>query len=208
MNRLGYDAGTIGNHDFDGGIDNMVTQFGKARFPLLIGNYDFSNTALDGRTRPYRIFERGGIRVGVFGLGIKPDGMIPKSAFGETKYLDPLEIATDLAATLRLDKQCDCVICLSHLGFSYPDDRVSDYTLAAGTRHIDLIVGGHTHTFLTEPVAVPNADGWPVWINQVGFGGIDLGRIDLTFERGKAIFATGRAVAVRTVTVNSPINIP
>ncbi|MDB5243173.1 MAG: metallophosphoesterase [Spirosoma sp.] len=195
MNQLGYDAGTIGNHDFDGGIDNMVTQFGKARFPLLIANYDFKNTVLDGRTTPYKVFAKDGIRLGVFGLGIKPEGLIPKDAYRETKYLDPIEIGNDVAARLRNDQKCDYVICLSHLGFKYDGPTVSDNVLAAQTRHIDGIIGGHTHTFLDAPVLVNNADGQPVWINQVGFAGINLGRIDLTFERGKASMA-GQSVQV------------
>ncbi|AKD57457.1 bifunctional metallophosphatase/5'-nucleotidase [Spirosoma radiotolerans] len=198
MNRLGYDAGTIGNHDFDGGIDNMVTQFGKARFPMLIANYDFKNTVMDGMTTPYKVFEKDGIRIGVFGLGIKPEGLIPRDAYKETKYLDPIEIGNDTAAKLRSDKKCDYVVCLSHLGFKYTGEpTVSDNVLAAKTQHIDLIIGGHTHTFLDAPVAVNNLNGQPVWINQVGFAGINLGRIDLSFEKGKAVTSTGQSVEVK-----------
>ncbi|QKZ12301.1 metallophosphatase [Spirosoma sp. KUDC1026] len=186
MNQLGYDAGTLGNHDFDGGIDNMVTQFGKAKFPMLIANYDFKNTVMDGRTQASKIFEKDGVRIGVFGVGIKPDGLIPKEAYKETKYLDPIEIGNDMAAKLRSENKCDYVVCLSHLGFKYEGPTVSDNVLAAKTRNIDLIIGGHTHTFLNEPVVVNNTNGHPVWINQVGFAGINLGRIDLTFDSGKA----------------------
>ncbi|MBC3786458.1 bifunctional metallophosphatase/5'-nucleotidase [Spirosoma utsteinense] len=196
MNQLGYDAGTIGNHDFDGGIDNMVTQFGKATFPLLIANYDFRNTVLDGKTKPYKVFTKDGIKVGVFGLGIKPEGLIPKDACKETKYLDPIDIGNDMATRLRTEQKCDYVICLSHLGYKYDGPTVSDNVLAARTRNIDGIIGGHTHTFLDAPVTVNNADGQPIWINQVGFAGINLGRIDLTFERGKASMA-GQSVEVK-----------
>ena len=198
MNRLGYDAGTIGNHDFDGGIDNMVTQFGKAKFPLLIANYDFKNTVLDGRTKPWQVFEKDGIRVGVFGLGIQPEGLIPKDAYRETKYLDPVEMGNDTAAKLRSDESCDYVICLSHLGYKYDNEpQVSDVVLASKTRNIDLIIGGHTHTFLDAPVVANNLDGQPIWINQVGFAGINLGRIDLTFERGKATLNNGTSLEVK-----------
>ncbi len=197
MNQLGYNAGTIGNHDFDGGIDNMVTQFGKASFPLLIANYDFKNTVMDGRTMPYKIFDKDGIKIGVFGLGIKPDGLIPRDAYRETKYLDPIEMGNDTAVKLRTEKKCDYVICLSHLGFKYDGPTVSDNVLAAKTRNIDLIIGGHTHTFLDAPVVVNNLDAQPVWINQVGFAGINLGRIDLAFERGKAVSSTGNSVEVK-----------
>ena len=197
MNKLGYDAGTIGNHDFDGGIDNMVTQFGKASFPLIIANYDFRNTVMNGKTMPYKVFDKDGIRVGVFGLGIKPEGLIPKDAYKETKYLDPVELGNDTAAKLRSTEKCDYVICLSHLGFKYDSEpKISDMGLAAQTRNIDLIIGGHTHTFLDAPVAVNNPDGQPVWINQVGFAGINLGRIDLSFERGKTVSSTGKSVEV------------
>lgn len=186
MNRLGYDAGTLGNHDFDGGIDNMVTQFGKATFPMLIANYDFKNTVMNGRTKPYKVFEKDGIRVGVFGVGIQPEGLIPKDAYRETVYLDPIETATTTAQQLRQHERCDYVVCLSHLGYKYEEPKVSDVVLAGKTRGVDLIIGGHTHTFLDAPVAINNLDEQPVWVNQVGFAGINLGRLDLTFERGKA----------------------
>lgn len=196
MNQLGYDAGTIGNHDFDGGIDNMRQQFARAQFPFLIANYDFKNTVMDGRTEPYRIFHKQGIRVGVFGLGIQPKGLIPDNLYGETKYLDPVEIGNDMAARLRQERKCDYVVCLSHLGYKYNDSTVSDVVLAARSRNIDLIIGGHTHTFLDAPVAVNNLDGQAVWINQVGFAGINLGRIDLEFTRGRASVA-GQSVEVK-----------
>ena len=197
MNQLGYDAGTIGNHDFDGGIKNMEVQFGKARIPFVIANYDFTNTVMDGKTSPYKILVKDEVRVGVFGLGIRPEGLIPKSAYKETKYLDPVEIGNDVAARLRNDEKCDYVICLSHLGYKYEGPTVSDNVLAAQTRNIDGIIGGHTHTFLDAPVTVNNRDGQPMWINQVGFAGINLGRIDLTFERGKAQMA-GQPVEVKS----------
>lgn len=184
MNRLGYDAGTIGNHDFDGGIDNMKTQFAKAQFPFLIANYDFKNTPMDGQTKPFMVFKKGGVRIGVFGLGIQPKGLIADNLYGEMRYLDPVELATDMSRRLRQDEKCQYVICLSHLGYQYQDQTISDRSLAAKTRHIDLIIGGHTHTFLDAPVTVNNLDGQPMLINQVGFGGINLGRIDLRFESG------------------------
>jgi 5'-nucleotidase len=198
MNRMRYDASTIGNHDFDGGMDNMVMQFGKAAFPFLIANYDFKNTAMDGRTEPYRIFKKDGLKIGVFGVGIKPDGLIPKELFKETKYLDPIETGNDMAAKLRNEQKCDYVICLSHIGYQYNDKTVSDRVFASKSKNIDLIIGGHTHTFLEAPVNVLSQDGIPVLINQVGFAGIYLGRIDLTFEQGKAKMATdNKAVEVK-----------
>jgi 5'-nucleotidase len=202
MNRLGYDAATIGNHDFDAGLENMRDQFGKATFPFLIANYGFQNTPMAGRTQPYRVFRKGGVRVGVFGLGIQPKGLVPENLYKETTYLDPIETSTDVARRLRTDERCDYVVCLSHLGYKYNDATVSDHVLAARSRDIDLIIGGHTHTFLDAPVLVGNANGKPVMINQVGFGGINIGRIDLTFTRigeaGKASVQTsGQAVEVK-----------
>lgn len=198
MNRMRYDASTIGNHDFDGGMDNMVTQFGKAAFPFLIANYDFKNTEMNGRTEPYRIFKKEGLKIGVFRLGIQPEGLISKDLYKETVYTEPVETANAVAATLRNEKQCDYVICLSHLGYQYSNSTISDRVLASKTRNIDLIIGGHTHTFLDAPVNVLSQDGLPVLINQVGFAGIYLGRIDLTFERGKVkIVSESKAVEVK-----------
>ncbi|WP_128543141.1 bifunctional metallophosphatase/5'-nucleotidase [Larkinella soli] len=197
MNRMGYDASAIGNHDFDGGIDNMVTQFGKARFPFLIANYDFKNTVLDGRTQPWKVFNKDGVRVGVFGLGIQPEDLIPKELYKEMKYLNPIEVGNDMAERLRKEKKCDYVVCLSHLGYQYNDATVSDRVLASRSRNIDLIIGGHTHTFLEAPVSVVSQEGLPVLINQVGFAGIYLGRIDLTFERGRGGMEGARAIEVK-----------
>lgn len=196
MNRLGYDACTIGNHDFDAGIDNMRDQFAKASFPFLIANYDFRKTVMDERTQPYKVFKKDGVRVGVFGLGIQPNGLIPANLYKEMVYTEPVETSAFIARKLRADERCDYVICLSHLGYKYNDTTVSDQVLAARSQDIDLIIGGHTHTFLDAPVTLPNANGKPVLVNQVGFGGINLGRIDLTFERGKAALVDGKAVSV------------
>lgn len=197
MNRLGYDAGTIGNHDFDGGIDNMRDQFAKASFPFLIANYDFRNTVMDGRTQPYRVFKKDRVRIGVFGLGIQPQGLIPDNLYKEMRYLEPIETSAAVARKLRTDERCDYVICLSHLGYKYQDNTVSDLVLAAKSQDVDLIIGGHTHTFLDAPISVNNADGKPIWVNQVGFGGINLGRVDLTFEKGKATVTSGGAMTVK-----------
>ncbi|WP_116105512.1 bifunctional metallophosphatase/5'-nucleotidase [Lewinella sp. IMCC34191] len=183
MTEMGYDAATIGNHDFDGGIQNLADQLRHADFPLLSSNYDFNGTPLDGRTEPYRIFERGGVRIGVFGLGIELAGLVPSELYGSTRYLDPIERGNETAARLRTDEGCDLVICLSHLGYRYRDEKVSDVRLAAASRNIDLILGGHTHTFLDQPVTVMNLEGQPTIINQVGFGGLRLGRLDVVFPK-------------------------
>jgi 5'-nucleotidase len=181
MSQMGYDAATIGNHDFDGGMENLVTQMGRATFPLLSANYDFRGTPLEGKTLPYRVFERGGIRVGVFGIGIELEGLVAPALYGKTQYLDPIDRANRTALHLRSRKKCTLVVCLSHLGYRYRDATVSDVVLASQSRNIDLILGGHTHTFLDQPVTVADLDGDPVIINQVGFAGLLLGRLDISF---------------------------
>lgn len=185
MSQMGYDAGTIGNHDFDAGIGGLAKQLPELNFPLLSANYDFKGTPMEGKTLPYYIIEKGPIKIGLFGLGIELEGLVPANLIGATKYLDPIERANTTAKTLKENKQCDLVICLSHLGYRYRDDKVSDIVLAGNSRHIDLILGGHTHTFMREPDSVADLDGEPTIINQVGFGGLRLGRLDVTFNRSR-----------------------
>jgi len=188
MSMMGYDAITLGNHDFDNGVDGLLAQLPHAKFDILTANYDFTNTVLDGYTKPYRIFEKDEIKIGVFGIGIQLEGLVNKRLFRETKYLHPIEIAQQMADELKHNKKCDMVICLSHLGFEYQnEDIISDQTLAAGTSNIDLIIGGHTHTFLKKPVIAQNKDGKFLLINQVGWGGIQLGRIDFYLDEEKNI---------------------
>jgi 5'-nucleotidase len=189
MSQLGYDAGTIGNHDFDAGIEGLAKQMAHANFPLLTANYDFSNTVMKGKTQPHKIFTKQGVKIGVFGLGIELDGLVKKTDYKETTYLDPLSKANETAAFLKKEMRCDYIVCLSHLGYQYsrPNEknRASDVRLAENSRHIDLIIGGHTHTFMDKPDIRKNLDGAPCLINQVGFAGILLGRIDVLFERTK-----------------------
>ncbi|KQS27157.1 bifunctional UDP-sugar hydrolase/5'-nucleotidase [Dyadobacter sp. Leaf189] len=183
MSRMGYDAATMGNHDFDNGIAGFAKQLPHANFPFLVSNYNFENTELQDKTRPYQVFKKQGIKVGVFGLGIQLHGLVNKKNYLETQYLDPIAKANETASLLRNELKCDLVVCLSHLGYKYRDDKVSDLILARSTRNIDLIIGGHTHTFMKTPEAVMNLDGKPTTINQVGFAGINLGRLDYFFDR-------------------------
>jgi 5'-nucleotidase len=138
---------------------------------------------MNNRTVPYRVFKLGRVRVGVFGLGIELDGLVPSKLFGMTRYLDPVKSANEMAHQLKEEERCHYVIALSHLGFKYAGDRVSDLTLAQQSRHIDVIIGGHTHTFLDQPVKAENIDGREVWINQVGWAGVKLGRLDVSFRK-------------------------
>jgi 5'-nucleotidase len=183
MSDMGYDAATFGNHDFDNGIAGFVKQLPHANFPFLISNYDFSNTDLKGKTLPYKIFKKQGIKIGVFGLGIELAGLVDHKNYGDTVYQNPIEVGNKIANELKNELHCDLVICLSHLGYKYKENKVSDQVLAKSTRNIDLIIGGHTHTFLKEPETILNLDGKATTVNQVGFAGINLGRLDYFFNR-------------------------
>jgi len=184
MSSMKYDATTIGNHDFDAGLDNLATQLtNNATFPMVVANYDFSGTPMEYKYQPYKLFKKGKIKVGVFGIGIEMAGLVPANLYGNTKYLDPVSKANEMANTLKKDKNCDLVICLSHLGNSYSDNKVSDKRLAMETENIDLIIGGHTHTFLPNPLVYKNKKGDDVLVNQVGWAGINLGRLDFDFTK-------------------------
>lgn len=187
MTKMGYDACTIGNHDFDAGLENLVTQLNHASFPVIISNYDFTNTPMEGKYVPYKVFKKGKLKIGITGVGIEMKGLVADNLAGNTKYLNPIERLNETADLLRKQKDCDMVICLSHLGYQYKDEpnKVSDLILAKETAGVDLIIGGHTHTFMNEPLIVKNKMGSDVIINQVGFGGINLGRLDFEFMPGK-----------------------
>lgn len=185
MSQMGYDAATLGNHDFDNGVEGFYKQLPNANFPILISNYDLSNTIMNKSTLPYKIFKKGGLKIGVFGIGIDLAGLVEKKNYGETVYQDPIQKSNEMAERLKNDLNCDLVICLSHLGYSYRENKVSDKVLAKQTKNIDLIIGGHTHTFMAEPEDILNLDGKITTINQVGWAGINLGRIDYYFEKQK-----------------------
>jgi len=185
MSEMKYDAATIGNHNFDAGIDGLAKQMPHATFPLIISNYNMEDTPMQGKMLEHKIFEKGGMKIGVFGLGIQLESLVPAALYGNTQYHDPVEKGQAMATRLKEDEKCDYVICLSHLGFRYRSDKISDVTLAAATKDIDLILGGHTHTFMNHPEIVANLDGNPVYINQVGWAGLRLGRIDIHLERNK-----------------------
>jgi len=183
MSMLKYDAATLGNHDFDNSIEGFHKQLPHAKFDFVCANYDFKNTILDDIVKPYKIFYRDGIKIGVFGLGIELKGLVNPLLFKETKYLDPVEITQDVTRELKEEQQCDLIICLSHLGYHYSSlQRASDLKLARLTENIDLIIGGHTHTFLPKPTIVKNKNGENLLVNQVGAYGLNLGRVDFYFD--------------------------
>ena len=183
MSQMGYDVATFGNHDFDLGVDNIIKQLPNASFDFVCANYDFKDSPLAGRINPYKIINKDGLKIGIFGLGIELQGLVEKKNYGGIKYNDPIEIAKNTATILKHDKKCDYVICLSHLGYDYKENKVSDTVLSEKTQDIDLIIGGHTHTFLDEPKLKTNAANKPVYVTQVGWAGIWLGRIDIMFNK-------------------------
>ncbi len=191
MSAMGYDAATLGNHDFDNGIEGIVNQLQHAKFELLNCNYDFSNTLLKDKVKRYKIFNKGGVKIGVIGVGIDLNGLVPNELWAGITYTDPIAIASNLARELKEQKNCDYVICLSHLGYEYTNDKLSDKIFAQKSAHIDLIIGGHTHTFLPEPITLKNTQNKAVIINQVGWAGLQLGRIELFFDSSKTLVNKG-----------------
>ena len=198
MGMMGYHATTIGNHEFDSGIENLAAQMQHANFKILSANYDFKNTIMNGFVKPYHVFKQEGIRIGVFGLGVELAGLVDKKMYKETVYLDPVEMTKETVTQLKTKEKCDLIICLSHLGYTYKNepDKISDLKLAAITHDIDLIIGGHTHTFLDKPTIVENAIGKKILVNQVGCYGINLGRIDFYFDSDKNVSTSGTSIIV------------
>ena len=198
MSMMHYDLATMGNHDFDNGIEGFYAQLPHAKFEFVSANYDFKNTMLNDIVKPYKIFKKGGLKIGVFGLGIELDGLVDKKMYKETVYKDPIETAEDITRILKQEEKCDLVICLSHLGYDYKNEpeKISDLNLARKTADIDLIIGGHTHTFLDKPTIVLNKKGEQTLVNQVGCYGINLGRIDFYFDYNRKKTHEGTTIVV------------
>ena len=181
MNMMGYDAATIGNHEFDFGIDNMVRIFRMANFPIVCSNYDFAGTELDGLVKPYITLKRKGVKIGVFALSPQLEGLVSKKNYEPLRYLNPSEVARQMATLLRNKEKCDLVICISHLGWDdsvFPDNRMIQESSG-----IDLVLGGHTHTYFEQLEYVTNRDGRPVAVDQNGKHGAFVGRLVLTLGK-------------------------
>ncbi len=198
MSMLKYDVATIGNHDFDNSIEGLYKQLPNANFDFVAANYNFKNTVLDTHVKPYKIILKDGVKIGIFGLGIQLEGLVDPKMYKETEYVDPLEIAQDMSRILKEDEQCDLVICLSHLGYFYKRNptKISDLNLAKNTKNIDLIIGGHTHTFLPKPTIVRNNADKNVLVNQVGAYGVNLGRVDFYFDENNEKSSEGTTILV------------
>jgi 5'-nucleotidase len=178
MSLMQYDAATIGNHDFDNGIEGLNNVLSFAKFPFVNANYDFNHTILKDVILDYKVFIKDNVKIGVFGVGVELEGLVDKKLYGKTIYKDPVPIANKVAKYLKKIEGCHLIICLSHLGYKYKSDQISDLELAKKTKNIDLIIGGHTHSFLEKPTKIKNLSGKTTYINQVGWAGINLGRID------------------------------
>ena len=183
MNKMGYDAATIGNHDFDGGIEILAKQIARSDFPFVNCNYDFTNTPVAGKVHKHITLKKRKLKIGITGCGVELNGLVPDKLYTNTKYLDPVKCVQEQVDILKHEKKCHFIICLSHLGYKYENAKVSDIVLAQNTSNIDLIIGGHTHTFLDTPTKVKNKDGKEVLINQVGWAGVQIGQLDYFFEK-------------------------
>lgn len=179
MNLMGYDAMTIGNHEFDFGLENMARLFRMANFPVVCSNYDVTGTVLEGLVKPYTTFNRNGLKIGVFGLAPKMEGLVQADKCEGVVYNDPIEVAQKMADLLKNEEGCDVVICLSHLGYQLKNASC-DEELAQKTNHIDAILGGHTHSFMKEPAVYLNKDGQNVPVMHTGKSGIYVGMLKLT----------------------------
>jgi 5'-nucleotidase len=199
MTAIGYDIVTLGNHDFDNGIEALADAMKYAKFEFVSANYDVRGTAIENRVKPYVVREIGGVRVGVFGLGVKLEGLNPPESFKGLKYYDPVKVSLGAVRVLREKERCAMVICASHLGY-YPTpkgDEVGDSQVAAQVDGIDFIASGHTHTFMQQPVIAKQPNGGNTVIFQVGKSGIYLGRVDFTVRENKVTAYAGRLLDLR-----------
>ena len=177
MNEMRYDAATIGNHEFDFGLENMARIFRMAGFPIVCANYHVEGTVLEGLVKPYVILERKGVKIGVFGLGTQLEGMVASENYAGVIYEDPITAANRVADILKHREHCDLVVCLSHLGWQI--DGIDDSEVIPATRDIDIVLGGHSHTYMEHPEVVKNANGEYVYCNQMGKHGRYVGELSL-----------------------------
>lgn len=181
MNRMGYDASTIGNHEFDYGIENMARIFRKAKFPIICSNYDFTGTEMEGLTKRWIIIKRNGVKIGVFALDPEMDGLVDQNKFVGVKYIDPIAVANEMGDFLKNKKRCDLVICISHMGWD--SLGMNDQIIIKGSRNIDLFLGGHSHTYMEEIQYAENLDGKLIPNDQNGKHGIFIGNITIDMKR-------------------------
>lgn len=177
INAMKYDVVTLGNHEFDNGIDELARRLGNLRCPVVCANYDFSELVLGKYVKPYAIVRKGGMKIGVIGLLTDVTRVVQRSIADKMKRFDDIEVANKWADYLKNEEHCDMVIALTHIGFD--SVGMNDPALVAGTRNIDLVVGGHSHTFLTDAEYRNNLDSRPVPIVQDGCWGLFVGQVDV-----------------------------
>lgn len=182
MNRMGYDAATIGNHEFDFGLDNLARLLRKAEFPVVCANYDFSGTPVAGLVKPYVILHRNGLKIGVFGVSPRLEGLVAADNYRGVGYTDPVEAARSTARLLKRQKHCDVIVCLSHLGWAQMPADVDDSAMIAGSKYIDLVLGGHSHSYFERLEYVSDADGRRVPVDQNGKHGVFVGKVEMTIR--------------------------
>ena len=199
MSLIGYDVGTLGNHDFDNGVDALAAAMKFSNFDFVSSNYEVRGTSIESRVKPYVVRMIGDERIGVFGLGISPKGLITPDNFKGITYRDPVKAAQETVRTLREKERCSLVVCASHLGYyaTPKGDELGDSQVAAQVDGIDFIASGHTHTFMTEPVIAKQPLGGNTIIFQVAKSGIYVGRVDMKMRAGKVIAAAGRLLDLR-----------
>lgn len=181
MNQMGYDAVTIGNHEFDFGAENMARLFRMANFPVVCSNYDFTGSPLEGLVKPYITLRRQGVKIGIFAVAPKLKGLVSEQNYQPIKFLNPSEVAQQMVDQLRQREKCDLVICISHLGWK--TNEYSENLLIAETRGIDLVLGGHTHTYFNQLEYVNNLDGQPVPVDQNGKHAAFVGKLVLDLQK-------------------------
>lgn len=182
MNRMGYDAVAIGNHEFDFGLYNMARLLRMASFPVVCANYDFSGTPVEGLVKPYVVLHRKGLKIGVFGLSPKLNGLVSAENYKGVRYENPIEAANRVAALLKDSEGCDVVVCLSHLGWNMKKPDIDDATMIGASRNIDVVLGGHSHSYFDNVAKVKNADGKDVVVDQNGKHAIYVGKMELTIQ--------------------------
>ncbi len=183
MSKMGYDAATVGNHEFDNGLDGFLEVIDYAKFPFVSSNYDFSETVVKGKIKPYKILEKGDFKIGIYGLGIELKGLVSKNLYGKTRYIDPVKAACETEAILKNKYNCNLIICLSHLGYKYDNEQVSDKIIAGKTQYTNIIIGGHTHDVLDPAAEINNIKGNTVYIGQAGYAGVKVGRMDVYLNK-------------------------
>lgn len=203
MSAIGYDVVTLGNHEFDSGLEALARALNFAKFEVVSANYDFRDTLLRDRIKPYVVRELAGVRIGIFGLGIALDGLVPERLRMGVRYYDPIATARAMVRTLKEREEAVLIVCLSHLGLYEESDRermtpppIGDREVARAVEGIDVIIGGHTHTFMREPELVRRPSGGATLIFQVGFGGIVLGRLDLFIRERRLVGFAGSALPI------------